>query len=42
MKTSNVSCGKTAVRGEQELSLTWPHREEQISKLVGLRSLMRY
>lgn len=42
MQTSNVSLDKTAMRGEQELSLAWPHREEQISKLVGLRSLLRY
>ena len=42
MVTSNVSLGKTAVRGEQELSLAWPYREDQISKLVGLRSLLRY
>lgn len=42
MQTSNVSLGKTAIRGEQELSLAWPHRGEQISKLVGFRSLLRY
>lgn len=39
MLTSNVSLGKTAVKGEQELSLAWPYWE---SKLVGLRSLLRY
>ena len=42
MLTNNVSLDNAAARGEQELSLASPYREDQISKLVGFRSLLRY